>query len=73
MAEEVVLALDLGTSSLKCAAFSLDGKLLAVSRSPMEYHTPSGLPDLALEFDPAGGDGTSGLQPGPGMSGRIGA
>lgn len=52
MGEESVLALDLGTSSLKCGVYSLEGELRAESRAPMKYFTPAGLSDIAVEFDP---------------------
>ena len=44
--------MDLGTSSLKCGVYSLDGKLRAEARAPMRYFTPPRLSDIAVEFDP---------------------
>lgn len=52
MGEGSVLALDLGTSSLKCGVFSLEGEARAKARVPMRYFTPAGLSDIAVEFDP---------------------
>ena len=52
MGEGSVLALDLGTSSLKCGLYSLEGELRAEARGPMRYFTPAGLSDIAVEFDP---------------------
>ena len=52
MGEGSVLALDLGTSSLKCGLYSLEGELRAEARAPMRYFTPAGLSDIAVEFDP---------------------
>ena len=52
MGEESVLALDLGTSSLKCGLYSLEGELRAEARGPTKYFTPAGLSDIAVEFDP---------------------
>ena len=52
MGEGSVLALDLGTSSLKCGVYSLDGEARAEARGAMRYFTPSGLSDIAVEFDP---------------------
>ena len=44
--------LDLGTSSLKCAVFSYEGRKLATARAPMTYFNPPGLSEIALEFHP---------------------
>ena len=44
--------LDLGTSSLKCAVFSCEGRKLATARAPMTYFNPPGLSEIALEFHP---------------------
>ena len=52
MGEGSVLALDLGTSSLKCGLYSLEGELRAEARGPTKYFTPAGLSDIAVEFDP---------------------
>ena len=52
MGEGSVLVLDLGTSSLKCGLYSLDGEMRAEARAPMRYFTPAGLSDIAVEFDP---------------------
>ncbi len=52
MGEGSVLVLDLGTSSLKCGLYSLDGEMMAEARAPMRYFTPAGLSDIAVEFDP---------------------
>ena len=51
MREGSVLALDLGTSSLKCGVYSLEGRALAEARGAMRYFTPAGLSDIAVEFD----------------------
>ena len=52
MGEGSVLVLDLGTSSLKCGLYSLDGEMRAEARAPMRYFSPAGLSDIAVEFDP---------------------
>ena len=52
MGEGSVLVLDLGTSSLKCGLYSLEGEVRAEARAPMRYFTPAGLSDIAVEFDP---------------------
>ena len=52
MGEGSVLVLDLGTSSLKCGLYSLDGEMRAEARAPMRYFSPTGLSDIAVEFDP---------------------
>ena len=52
MSKGPVLALDLGTSSLKCGLYSLEGQTMAEARGTMRYFTPPGLSDIAVEFDP---------------------
>ncbi len=52
MGEGTVLVLDLGTSSLKCGVYSLEGDVRTEARAPMRYSTPAGLSDIAVEFDP---------------------
>ena len=52
MGEGTVLVLDLGTSSLKCGVYSLEGDVRTEARAPMRYSTPAGLSDFAVEFDP---------------------
>ncbi len=44
--------LDLGTSSLKCAVITLEGRCLSTARAPMSYFNPPGLSEIALEFRP---------------------
>ena len=50
MTDQYILALDLGSSSLKCAVISHQGRVLALARTPMQYFHPAGLSDLTLEF-----------------------
>ena len=51
MSERSVIALDLGTSSLKCGVYSVGGEARAEAQGPMRYFTPAGLSDMAVEFE----------------------
>ena len=53
MPDPCVLALDMGTSSLKCLIAGLDGMVRALTRRPVRYFRPEGLPPFSQEFSPA--------------------
>ena len=52
MSEKYVLALDMGTSSLKCLVADLQGRPVALGRREVCYFTPEGLGPLGREFSP---------------------
>ncbi|MBI2856498.1 MAG: FGGY-family carbohydrate kinase [Chloroflexi bacterium] len=47
-----LLAMDVGTSSVKCLVVDLEGRMAAESRRPWAPLQPSGGPDIAREFRP---------------------
>ncbi|MCH9036713.1 MAG: hypothetical protein IH860_05285, partial [Chloroflexi bacterium] len=55
MPDPCVLALDMGTSSLKCLIAGLDGRVRALARRPVQYFRPEGLPTFPQEFLPMTG------------------
>ncbi|MEE9247216.1 MAG: FGGY family carbohydrate kinase, partial [Dehalococcoidia bacterium] len=52
MPDSCVLALDMGTSSLKCLIADLDGRVRALALRPVRYFRPEGLPPFSQEFSP---------------------
>ncbi len=47
-----LMALDMGTSSVKCLIVDTDGTTRAITRRQVSYETPEGLTPLAREFSP---------------------
>ena len=53
MPKKYLLALDMGSSSLKCLIADLEGKTYALNRQQVTYYCPEGLAPLGREFSPA--------------------
>ena len=52
MSNSYVLALDMGTSSLKCLIAGMDGSVKALTRQKVTYFSPEGLAPMGKEFSP---------------------
>ena len=52
MTDKYVMALDMGTSSVKCLIVDTDGTTRAITRREISYDTPEELAPLAKEFSP---------------------
>jgi autoinducer 2 (AI-2) kinase len=53
MIAKYVLALDAGTSAIRCLVFNLHGQLISACRQSYSYRCPAEIAPLGKEFDPA--------------------
>ena len=46
---DTVLALDFGTSGLRCLVTDARGRVLGAAEAPLRYHHPRGAPAMAIK------------------------